>query len=97
MKNVSSHGLQIAPVLFDFVEKEVLPGTGVSSEAFWSGVAGLVRVFAPRNRELLAVRDDLQRRIEAIMRRSRGDLPMRRVMRLSCERSTTSVPNRNPS
>ena len=64
MKNVSSHGLQIAPVLFDFVEKEVLLGTGVSSEAFWSGVAGLVRVFAPRNRELLAVRDDLQRRID---------------------------------
>ena len=64
MKHVSSHGLQIAPVLFDFVEKEVLLGTGVSSEAFWSGVAGLVRVFAPRNRELLAVRDDLQRRID---------------------------------
>ena len=64
MKNVSSHGLQIAPVLFDFVEKEVLLGTGVSSEAFWSGVAGLVRVFAPRNRELLAVRDDLQLRID---------------------------------
>lgn len=65
MKQVSSHGLQIAPVLYDFVEREALPGTGISSEAFWKGLADLNREFAPRNRDLLAVRDDLQRRIDA--------------------------------
>ncbi len=65
MKQVSSHGLQIAPVLYDFVEREALPGTGISSEAFWKGLADLIREFAPRNRDLLAVRDALQRRIDA--------------------------------
>lgn len=65
MKRVPSHGLEVAPVLHDFIEREVLPGTGISSEAFWTGLASLIRDFAPRNHDLLAVRDDLQRRINA--------------------------------
>ncbi|KAB0267551.1 malate synthase G [Microvirga brassicacearum] len=65
MKRVPSHGLQVAPILHDFVEREVLPGTGISSETFWTGLAGLIRDFVPRNHDLLAVRDDLQRRIDS--------------------------------
>lgn len=64
MKRIPSHDLQIAPVLFDFVEREALPGTGISSETFWGGVAALIREFSPRNRDLLAIRDHLQRKID---------------------------------
>ena len=65
MKRVTSHGLEIAQVLHDFIEQEALAGTEVTSEAFWGGLAGLIRDFAPRNRDLLAVRDDLQRKIDS--------------------------------
>jgi malate synthase len=58
-------GLQVATVLRSFVDDEVLPGTGVSPEAFWDGLAGIVADLAPRNRELLAERARLQAAIDA--------------------------------
>ena len=58
-------GLEIARPLFDLVEKEILPGTRVEASDFWPGFESLVRDFAPRNRELLAKRADLQSRIDA--------------------------------
>ncbi|MCB5174065.1 malate synthase G [Microvirga lenta] len=72
MKRVQTSGLQIAPVLHDFIEREALNGTGVSADAFWSGLSTLVREFAPRNRNLLAVRDDLQGRIDEYHRSRAG-------------------------
>jgi len=65
-------GLQVAAVLRAFVDDEVLPGTGVSSEAFWDGLAGLVRDLAPRNRELLSERARLQAAIDARHRAAPG-------------------------
>ena len=56
---VTVHGLQVSPVLYDFINTEALPGTGVDQDAFWSGAAAVVGEYAPRNRELLAIRDDL--------------------------------------
>jgi malate synthase len=61
---ITRDGLQIAPELFTFVEEQALPGTGVTSDAFWSGLSALVHEDGPRNRELLAVRDDMQRRLD---------------------------------
>jgi len=72
MKRVQKSGLHIAPVLHDFLEFEALPGTGIAADAFWSGLAALVREFAPRNRQLLAVRDDLQSRIDDYHRTRAG-------------------------
>ena len=53
--------LRVAKVLYDFVEEEALPGTGVST----GGLLGRRRQASsptsrPRNRELLAARDELQ-------------------------------------
>ncbi len=55
----------VATDLKDFVDREVLPGTGVAPEKFWTGLAGLVTEFSPRIREQLRLRDDLQARIDA--------------------------------
>ncbi len=72
MTRVQTNGLQVAPVLHDFIEREALNGTGVSAEAFWKGLAGLVREFGPRDRELLAVRDKIQAQIDEYHRARAG-------------------------
>ena len=58
-------GLQVDRQLHDFINGEALPGTGVSAAAFWAGLDRLIHGLGPRNRALLAKRDDLQRRIDA--------------------------------
>lgn len=65
-------GLQVAEDLAAFIEGEALPGTGVEAGAFWTGVAAVFARFAPENRRLLAVRDDLQARIDAWHLERRG-------------------------
>src|SRR5882724_3382194 len=57
--------IEIDKVLFDFVGREALPGTGVDEQSFWKGFASLVSRLAPRNAALLAERDRLQASIDA--------------------------------
>ena len=57
-------GLQIDPVLAEFIETQALPGTGVSSQKFWAGMARMVSELGPKNRELLAKRAEIQSRID---------------------------------
>ena len=61
----SVHRLQVATTLYDFVNKEVLPGTGVNSDAFWKGFDAIVADLAPKNIALLAERDRLQSELDA--------------------------------
>ena len=42
--------LQVARKLYDFVNDEALPGTGIEQAGFWSGFTGIVNDLAPRNR-----------------------------------------------
>ncbi|QTJ64519.1 malate synthase G [Rhodococcus sp. ZPP] len=63
-ERVQVGGLQVAKVLYDFVGNEALPGTGVDVDAFWAGADKVVHDLAPKNRDLLAKRDELQSRID---------------------------------
>jgi malate synthase len=69
---VTVGSLRVARPLAEFISNEALPGTGLSPENFWTGVAALVRDFAPRNRELLATRDRLQAEIDNFHRTNAG-------------------------
>ncbi len=64
MQRTERHGLQVAPKLATFIEEKVLPDTGVTAEQFWDGLSRLVHEKGPRNRALLARRDELQTQID---------------------------------
>jgi malate synthase len=58
-------GLVVARALYDFINHEAIPGTGVTEGQFWAGLAHIVEEMTPRNRALLAERDALQHKIDA--------------------------------
>ncbi|MCP8350226.1 malate synthase G [Pseudomonas sp. FBF18] len=64
-EHVQVGGLQVAKVLFDFVNNEAIPGTGVNAEQFWIGAEKIINDLAPKNKALLARRDTLQAQIDA--------------------------------
>ncbi len=59
-----AHRLQVATELHQFIETQVLPGTGVDSATFWKGFDALVADLAPKNIALLAERDRLQAELD---------------------------------
>jgi len=66
------HGLQVAPLLADFVKLELLPLLDMREERFWRHFAELVSTFTPRNTRLLTRRDALQQEIDQWHRRQEG-------------------------
>jgi malate synthase len=56
--------ISVAKILRDFIRDEALPGTDIGASRFWSGLAGLVGKFAPRIRDQLRFRDELQEKID---------------------------------
>src|SRR3984957_7533841 len=72
MDFVNAGGLQVARPLYDFVNAEAIPGTGIDAKAFWQGLGALIADLAPRNRDLLDKRDAMQRQIDAWHLDNRG-------------------------
>lgn len=69
---IDAHGLQVAKVLYDFINEKALPDSGVDQEHFWRSLSELVHDLAPKNRALLAKRDALQEKIDAWHRANPG-------------------------
>ena len=68
------HRLQVATRLFDFINAEVLPGTGVATDQFWKGFDAIVADLAPQNTALLAERDRLQSALDAWHKANPGEI-----------------------
>lgn len=56
--------MQVATVLYDFVNQQVLPGTGLDAARWWAAFDAIVADLAPKNRALLAERDRLQAELD---------------------------------
>ncbi|GKW50522.1 malate synthase G [Halomonas sp. NCCP-2165] len=75
---VTRHRLQVASELDHFINEQALPGSGIDAEAFWAGVDALFHDLTPKNRELLAERERLQRELDGWHRDNPGpvqDMP----------------------
>lgn len=66
--------LAIAKELYDFIENEALPGTGLESETYWKNFEQVVVDLSPKNKALLAKRDDLQAKIDEWHRNNKFEL-----------------------
>ncbi|NHC41478.1 malate synthase G [Bacillus sp. MM2020_1] len=62
---VKMGNLQVADVLYHFINEDALPGTGLDREKFWADFETLFDDLTPKNNKLLARRDDIQQQINA--------------------------------
>ncbi|MDL2285088.1 malate synthase G, partial [Oxalobacter sp. OttesenSCG-928-P03] len=69
---INCHNLKVDSTLYDFIENEALPGSGVDSATFWKGFDEIVHEMTPRLRELLAERTRLQQQIDGWHRTNPG-------------------------
>ena len=58
------NNLKISEELLSFVNKELLRDLDISSEKFWEGFDNAVHDLAPRNKELIQIRENLQKKID---------------------------------
>jgi malate synthase len=62
---IQTGNIQVAAELYNFINDDALPGTGVDQDHFWASVDDLVNELGPKNAALLTKRDALQMRIDA--------------------------------
>jgi malate synthase len=71
-KSIAIDDLRIDPALYALVWDEIAPGTGITPDAFWTGLAKIVRLLAPTNRALLEERARLQEFLDSWCLKRRG-------------------------
>ncbi|OQP17568.1 malate synthase G [Geobacillus zalihae] len=69
---VQKGNIQVAKVLYDFVNEELLPNSGLDQDKFWSDFGALISELTPRNKELLARRDEIQEKLNEWHKAHRG-------------------------
>ena len=61
---IEVNNLKVSNDLLKFVNDELLKDTGIEPKDFWSGFDKTVHELAPKNKELLKFREDLQKKID---------------------------------
>ena len=64
--------LSVSQVLFSFINKELLPGTKISKHRFWSGFNKSVHELAKKNKELIDIREKIQKSIDSYHLEKKG-------------------------
>ena len=73
VERIQQSGLQIAKPIYDLVNDQICPGTGIEPDQFWQDFAEIINHFAPINRELLKKRETLQAQIDTWHHQHRDD------------------------
>lgn len=63
-ERVQKGSLAIDTQLYDFIANEVTPVVGIDNEKYWQEFEKIVQTFQPRNKALLAKRDEIQTQID---------------------------------
>ena len=64
-KYTKVHNLSVSNDLLDFINNDLLKGTKISTEKFWKGFDTTVHELAPKNKKLIKIREDLQKKIDS--------------------------------
>ena len=72
MSYIKKNELQINSKLFDFVNNEIIPGTKIESEQFWTNFEKIVHELAPVNKKLIQKREEIQKKIDEWHKKNKG-------------------------
>ncbi len=64
MSLIDKNGLKINSVLYEFINKEAIPGTNINAENFWNNFEKVVHKLAPINKSLIKKRESIQIKID---------------------------------
>ncbi len=72
MKIIEKNGLKISSVMFDFVNNEAIPETGLDPDQFWAKFSDVVHEMAPTNKYLIEKRETIQKKIDDWHKSNKG-------------------------
>ena len=64
-KFVKIYDLSVSNVLLNFVNNELLLGTGISKNHFWKNFNKVIHELAPKNKKIIEIREKLQKSIDS--------------------------------
>ena len=73
MSITEKNGLKINTKLLDFVNNEIIPGTNIKSEEFWTSFEKVVHELAPINKKLIQKREDIQKKIDEWHKKNKAE------------------------
>ena len=63
MTITEKNGLKISTKLFNFINNEIIPGTGIEIDKFWNNFEKVVHELTPLNKNLIQKRENIQKKI----------------------------------
>ena len=72
MKIIEKNGLKISSIMFDFVNNEAIPETGLDPDQFWAKFSEVVHEMAPTNKYLIEKRETIQKKIDDWHKSNKG-------------------------
>ncbi len=72
MSLIEKNGLKINSEIFEFINNEVIPGTGIKSEDFWNKFEKVVHELSPINKSLIEKREIIQKKIDKWHKNEKG-------------------------
>ncbi len=72
-KYIKIKQLSVSKKLVNFINNELLPGTNINKERFWSGLNKYVHELYPINKNLLEKREKLQKKIDSWHKEKKGE------------------------